>query len=91
MMKAVATNNFLLLKTIFLVCSILIVTEAGGIGRREIESRQAYASTPAKVNEMEKYTNNDQDNSIVIIDYIPNHPSPDIHHHLPSPRNRHFI
>ncbi|OIS96118.1 hypothetical protein A4A49_00050 [Nicotiana attenuata] len=91
MVKAVATTNLLLLKTIFLVCFIIILTQAGGIERREIESIQAYASTPAKVNEMEKYTINDQDDSIVIIDYTPSHGSPDIHHHLPPPKNRYFI
>lgn len=32
-----------------------------------------------------------QDDSIVIINYTPNHAYPDIHHHLPPSKNRHFI
>ncbi|KAJ8539421.1 hypothetical protein K7X08_013673 [Anisodus acutangulus] len=75
-MKGVATKNFLLLRTIFLLYSILIVTEAAGIGRREIELKQAHASGN-KLFEMEKDANFQLDDSIVI-DYAPVHTSPDI-------------
>ncbi|OIT39642.1 hypothetical protein A4A49_53646 [Nicotiana attenuata] len=73
MVKAVATTNLILLKTIFLVCFIIIVTQAAGIGRREMESKQAYAS-PAKVYEMEKETEIQADS--IVIDYTPAHTSP---------------
>lgn len=49
---------------------------AAGIGRREIESKQAYASG-IKLFKMKKDTNFQLDDSIVI-DYTPVHTSPEI-------------
>ncbi|XP_060173181.1 uncharacterized protein LOC132603896 isoform X1 [Lycium barbarum] len=85
MMKDVARKNFVLLRTIFLLCSILMVTEAG-IGRRELELKQAYASG-TKNFDMENDTKFQVDDSIVI-DYAPSHQSPDIHHGGSPPFNR---
>ncbi|TMW92913.1 hypothetical protein EJD97_012415 [Solanum chilense] len=86
MMKNVTTNNVLLLKTIFVLCSILIVTQGARIGRREIESRSGI-----DVFKMDKNTNNIQSDDSIVIDYAPAHPSPSRHHDKPPPYNSHLI